>query len=361
MPNRAQIHIDRALTNVSVAYMQNAENFIADKVFPIIPVQKQSDIFFKYVKDDFFRDEAQVRADGAESAGGDYDVEQSEPYYCRVYAFHKDVTEQERVNSDEPLNVDQDATEFVSQKLLLKREVVFMTKYFRPGVWNTEITGVDSGAVENQVLKWDNPLSDPIGDITNANIRMAEETSYRPNTLVLSPWAFYALKNHPDILERIKYTQKGIVTTDLLATLFEVERVLIAWGVQNTKAKGADGRLAFIMGKHALLCYTPKSAGLKTPAAGYTFAWKGYLGAAAYGNRIVRIPMPWLGLETERIEAEMAFDMQQICADMGVFFADIVNDDISGKGSRSTQQVAITNFETPAQTQKQVPAPTLNK
>lgn len=357
MPNRAQIHIDRALTNVSVAYMQNADNFIADKVFPIIPVQKQSDLYFKYVKDDFFRDEAALRADGSESAGGDYDVEHSEPYYCRVYAFHKDVTEQERVNSDEPLNVDQDATEFVSQKLLLKREVLFMTNFFKSGVWNTEITGVDATPAENQVLKWTNPLSDPIGDITNANVRMAEETSYRPNTLVLSPWAFYALKNHPDILERIKYTQKGIVTTDLLATLFEVERVFIAWGVQNTKAKGADGELSFIMGKHALLCYTPKSAGLKTPAAGYTFAWKGYMGAAAYGNRIVRIPMPWLGLETERIEAEMAFDMKQICADMGVFFNNIVDDKISSNGRSSVAPTQAVGVAKPAV----APAATLNK
>lgn len=340
MPNRSQIHIDRALTNISVAYMQDAENFIADKVFPIIPVQKQSDLFFKYKKDDFFRDEAQVRADGTESAGGDYDIEQSAPYYCRVYAFHKDVTEQERVNADEPLNVDRDATEFISQKLLLKREVEFMTKYFQSGVWGTEIQGVASDATAGQALQWNNPASDPIADITNAGIRMAEETSYRPNTLVLSPWAFYALKNHPAILERIKYTQKGIVTTDLLATLFEVERVFIAWGVQNTKAKGADGQLQFIMGKHALLCYTPKTAGLKTPAAGYTFAWKGYMGAAAYGNRIVRIPMPWLGMETERIEAEMAFDMQQICADMGVFFSDIVTDNISAPAALDVRQAA---------------------
>ena len=94
MPTRQQVHIDRALTNISVAYMQDASNFIADKVFPIIPVQKQSDLYFIYRREDFLRDEAQERAVGTESAGGNYNIDKSEPYFCRVYAFHKDVNEQ---------------------------------------------------------------------------------------------------------------------------------------------------------------------------------------------------------------------------------------------------------------------------
>lgn len=78
MPKAQNIHIDRALTNLSVAYMQSADVFIAGKVFPIVPVQKQSDLFFIYEKEDFFRDEATERAAGTESAGGDYEIKQSD-------------------------------------------------------------------------------------------------------------------------------------------------------------------------------------------------------------------------------------------------------------------------------------------
>ena len=80
----------------------------------------------------------------------------------------------------------------------------------------------------------------------------------------------------------------------------------------------------FIMGKHALLCYSNPRAALKKPSAGYIFAWTGIQGAGAYGNRIVRLPMDMLGLGTERIEGEIAFDAKQICKDLGVFFKDIV-------------------------------------
>jgi hypothetical protein len=324
LPTRQQIHIDRALTNISVAYMQDAKNFIADKVFPAIPVKKQSDTYFTYKKEDFFRDEAAERAKGTESAGGDYDIETAEPYFAKKYAFHQDVTEEDRVNADDPLKPNQDATDFVSQKLLIRRENIWASKFFQAGVWAKEITGASTTPGAGETLQFDNEASNPIKLITDENTAMAERTGHKSNTLVLSPYVYNALKNHPDIIDRIKYTQKGIVTTELLASLFEVENVYVPWAIQNTAIKGANGNMQFIMGKHALLMYVEKNPGLKKASAGYTFAWTGLKGAGALGNRVMRIPMPWLGEDTERVEAEMAFDMKVIGADLGTFLRDIV-------------------------------------
>lgn len=323
MPTMQNAHIDRALTNTSVAYMQDASAFIADKVFPIVKVKRQSDVFYVYNKGDFMRDEAQVRGAASESAGGDYGVEAADPYYCRKHAFHKDITPEERANYDEPLDADTDATDFVTQKMLIRREMEWASKFFKAGVWGTEISGADAVGT-NEVVYWNSVTSNPIGDVTEASVKMASETGYKPNTLVLSPFVFNALKNHEDILDRIKYTQKGIVTADLLATLFEVENVYVAWAVVNSAAKNATDNIGFIMGKHALLCYSASAPGLKKPSAGYIFAWSGLEGSGAYGNRIVRLPMDMLGLGTERIEGEIAFDAKQICKDLGVFFKDIV-------------------------------------
>lgn len=323
MPTKSQVHIDKALTNISVAYMQESTNFIADRVFPRIPVKKQSDVYFKYNKGDFFRDEAKVRGRASESAGGDYNIETADPYYCRVHAFHSDVTEQDRANFDDPLDADRDATDFVTQKMLIRREVEWASKYFAPGVWTTEFTG---GATQDgtTVLKWTNPLSDPISTITNAAVKMAENTGYKPNKLVLSPYAYNALINHELILDRIKYTQKGIVTTDLLATLFQVDEVLVAWAIVNDAAQEEDESMRFIMGKHALLCYANPRPGIKRPSAGYIFTWTGALGASAYGSRIYKLPMDMLGLGTERVEGEVAFDAKIVAQDLGIFFKDIV-------------------------------------
>ena len=202
--------------------------------------------------------------------------------------------------------------------------MAFTDAFFKTGVWGTEVAGADT-AGEGNALYWNLPTSTPIQDVTNAAVNMAGTTGYKPNVLLLSPSAFNALKNHDDILDRIRYTQKGIVTADLLATLFEVDKVLVGWGVVNSAAKGTAADVDFIMGKHALLCYANPRPALKKPSAGYIFAWTGLEGAGAYGNRIVRLPMDMLGLGTERIEGEMAFDCQQVCKDLGVFFKDIVS------------------------------------
>ncbi len=325
-PNYGQVHIDRALTNISVAYMQSASAFIADRVFPIVPVQKQSDRYFTYSREDWYRDTAKLRAPATESAGGGYDIDNTPTYFCQKFAYHKDVTEEDRVNSDAPLNADQDASDFVSFKGLLRREVAWAGTYFKTGVWTKEWAGVaaNPNAGNKEFLQWNDANSTPIEDIDNRQTEITELTGYKPNKLVLGAWVYKALKNHPDVLERIKYTQRGIVSKDILAALFDVEEVLVAEAVQNTAEKGVAEANSFIFGKHALLVYAAPRPALKTPSAGYIFAWTGLMGAGAFGNRIVRFDMPMLGIGTERIELEMAFDVKVVAADMGCFFKDAV-------------------------------------
>lgn len=323
MPTRSQAHIDAALTNMSVAYIQEA-NFIADKVFPLVPVKKQSDRYFVYNKDDWFRDEAKERARATESAGGDYDIDNTPSYFCTKYAYHKDVTEEDRINYDTPLDADQDAVDFVTQKMLLKREATWAAKFFRPGVWQHEVQGVDTTPTGEQTLQWNDDKSDPMKVVRDKKVLVQSTTGFKPNVMVLSPYVYAALAEHPAVLDRIRFTQKGVVTVDLIASLFELEEVLVADAVINSAAKGAKATTNFVMGKHALMVYRPKRAALKTPSAGYTFTWTGLLGAGAYGNRIIRLPMDHLGLGTERIEGEMAYDQKVVAKDLGVLFKDIV-------------------------------------
>ncbi len=335
MPNRSDIHIDKALTNMSVKYLQDTANFIADKVFPVVPVAKQSDRYFMYKKEDWFRDDAKLRAMGAESAGGDYDIDNTPTYFCNKYAFHKDVFEEDRVNADSPLTPDQDAMEFVVDKILLNRENNWAKTYFQSGVWEQDLTGSDT-AGSGKIIYWDDyDHSDPISDIANMSTAMAEITGKRPNTLTLGRRVYDALRQHPDILDRIKFTQRGVVTAELLASLFDVDRILVANSIQNVAKKGQEANMEFTMGNNALLTYAPPAAGLKKASAGYIFSWTGLMGANALGGRINRFSMPQLGIGTERIECEVAYDMKVVAADMGAF----VGGAIDPNGSIATAKV----------------------
>lgn len=325
MPELANLgHIDRALTNMSVAYTQGADAFIADKVFPIIPVQKRSDVYFKYSKADFFRNEVQERGRGAESAGGQWNIEEADPYFCRKYAYHYDITQEEKTNYDQPINVDRDTTEWLSHKMLLNREINFADKFFKTGVWGKDITG--NGTT---VKYFDDPQSDPVKMVNDEMLAMAENTGKKPNFCIMAPDVFYALKNHDAIMDRIKYTQRGVITAELIASLFEVDKIYIPWGIANSgpqkpTANEAGIDMNFLYKGNMLLGYKANRPSLKEPTAGYIFAWTGLEGASAYGSRMVRIKMDQLGLGTERLEMESAYDQKLICADMGTFFKGLI-------------------------------------
>ncbi len=321
-PTPSDVHVNAPLTSISVAYIQQATNFIADKVFPNAPVGKQSDRYFQYDRADWFRVEAQERAPGTESAGGGWRIDNTPTYFARIYAVHKDIDDPTRANADAPIDMDRDATEWVTQQLLLLREKRFINAYFKTGVWATDLTGVAASPTGNQFLQWDQAGSDPISDVEDQAIDMAEKTGYKPNVLVIGPRVLAALKNHAAILDRIKYTQRGMVTPDLLAGLFEVEKVLVPFATENTAAEGATASYSLMYGKNAFLAYANPAPSLLKPSAGYIFPWTGLLGAGAYGNRIKRFRMEHLA--SDRVEGEMAFDCKLVAADLGVFFSGAV-------------------------------------
>ena len=321
-PSINSVHVDAILTNISVAYLQKQDNFIADKVFPIVPVDKKSDKFFVYTKNDWFRDEAQRRADATESAGSGYNLSTG-TYSAEVYAFHKDVGDQTVANADAPLNPLREATEFVTQRLLLRRELQFVSDFFTTGVWADDVTGVAGSPSSGETKQWsDYTSSDPIDDIEEAKSEVLSNTGMEPNTLVLGYEVFRQLKNHPDLVDRIKYTSSQTITEDMLARMFDLDRVLVAKAVKATNREGAAEAYSYAYGKAALLAHVAPNPGLMTPSAGYHFSWTGVSGGI--GSTIGVSSFRMESLKAERVEAEMSFDNKVIGADLGYFWNTIV-------------------------------------
>lgn len=321
-PTISDVHIDAILTNISVAYMQRAENMIADKVFPVVPVDKKSNKYFTYDKNDWFRDEAQRRAPGTESSGGGYNLS-TDTYSADVFAFHKDVDDQTLANADTPLNPLREAAEFVTSRLLLRREIQFISDFMTTGVWATDATGVAASPTGDEFVQWsDYTNSDPIEDIEEAKEDILSTTGYEANTLVLGYQAYRQLKNHPDIVDRYKYTTSSVITEEMLARLFGVNRILVAKSVRATNDEGLAPAMGFNFGKSACLLHVAPNPGLMTPSAGYIFAWTGVSGGlnATIGTSQFRME----SLKAARIEAEVAFDNKVVADDLGYFFASCV-------------------------------------
>lgn len=321
-PHINSVHVDAILTNISIGYLQNQDNFIADKVFPVIPVDKKSDKYFVYNKNDWFRDEAQRRADATESAGGGFNLS-TDTYSADVFAFHKDVGDQLLANADAPLNPLREAAEFVTRRLMLRRELQFVSDFFKTGVWATDVTGVSGTPGSGETKQWsDYTASDPIDDIEEAKSDILGATGMEANTLVLGYETFRTLKNHPDLVDRIKYTSSQTITTDMLAAMFDIPRVLVAKAVQATNKEGVAQAYDFAFGKKAALYHVAPNPGLLTPSAGYTFSWTGVSGGL--GQVIGTSQFRMESLKADRVEAEMAFDNKVTGADLGYFWETIV-------------------------------------
>ena len=331
-PSRSDVHVNRPLTNISIAYMQSRPNFVAGRVFPNIPVSAQSDAYFTYDRGEFNRDGMEERAPATESAGGTYQVD-TDTYYARVYAYHKDVPDQVRANQDNPINLDREATEFITQQGLIHREVTWADAYFKSGIWSFNVDGAasrsanldPSGTTAIDVVHWNDANSSPIEDVRLLKRLVLESTGFMPNTLTLGRPVFDTLLDHGDIVGRLDRGQTAgpaMATRDSLAALFEVDTVLVMDSIRNTAREGHDASHSFIGGKHALLSYRPMTPGLLTPSAGYTFGWTGYAGASDEGVRVSRFRMDHL--KSDRIEGEMAYDQKLIAPDLGAFFNGIV-------------------------------------
>jgi len=326
-PTYRDVYVNRPLTNLSIAYQQADRNYIADSIFPQVPVNRQGDLYYKYVMDDWFRSMAGVRAPATESPGAGWDIT-TDQYYANVYAVHKDVDDQTRANADTVFDLDRDATLFVTSNLLLKRDILFYSSFMGTGIWTggtggaTDQAGVASAPAANQFLQFNQSGSDPVNLIATQALSIQRQTGLSPNTLVMGPSVLQALRNHAAILDRIKYTQRGIVTTDLLAALFDVDTILVTQGVQNTAQKGQPISMNWLADKTMLLAYAAPNPGLMQPSAGYIFTWTGLLGAGAYGTRMKRFRIE--RIESDRIEGEMAFAMKVVAPQLGVFFNSVV-------------------------------------
>lgn len=325
-PTVSDVHVNTPLTNISIAYIQSAGNFIADKVFPNIPVTKQSDRYYTYDRGMFNRDEMKDRAPGTESAGVSYDVDATPTYYAPVKAIHHDVPDERRANADSVLQVDREATLLVTTKSMIKREKTWVAKYFASGLWTTDIDGVSGAPGAGEVKQWNDAASTPIEDVRVGKTTVLQSTGFEPNKLTLNQQVWDALVDHPDIVDRVKYGQTpggpARVTLAAVAALLEIDEILVMKAIENTAKEGATNVHAFIGGKKALLCYATPTPGLMIPTAGYTFSWTGFLGATATGHRIKKFRMTHLN--SDRVELDMSYDQKLVSADLGYFFDTIV-------------------------------------
>ncbi len=266
-PTYQQYHTDLPLTNLSIAYTPG--EYIADRVFPNVPVQKISGKYYLYDKSSWLRNEIAQRAPGTKAArAAGYSVSTS-PYVCEEFALATGVPDEDVDNSDAPLRPKEDKTRWLTEQMYLQVETDVKDIAFGNSVW--------SGSSTPGTL-WSVQTSTPLQDVETAacNIRL---TIGRGGLSAVAGYEVWSrLKHHSDILERVKYGATpgapAAIQLSAVAALMDLDALVIGMAISNTGIDGGSDTIGPVWGKHFLVYFRAASPSLYTPSAGYVFTYR---------------------------------------------------------------------------------------
>lgn len=315
-PTAAAVHVDGLLTDHSIGYKNS--DYISDRVFPIISVRKQSDIIPQFEKSHWFRNKAALRAPGTKSVRSGFKVDNTLKYFSDRFSFGFELPDEVRDNADEPYNLDRSATDFVTDKLMMVRDVNFGADFMKTSVWKTDKTGT------TDFTKWSTYGTSTLrSDIEDFKGLIEDLIAKEPNILLMGSIVWRRVKLHPDLLDAIKYTQTASVTLELAARLFELDEILVARAITTTTAEGtAEASVTYtrVIDDDALLMWRNASPGLFMPMAGGTYVWNRVTGAIQYIKRMRNEEA-----EMDIIESNSYFDQKLTASDAVLFIEDAVD------------------------------------
>lgn len=303
--------VDPVLTNLLVAYMQADTRFVASRVFPGVPVDKDSGTYYIFSKKYWFLDEMEQRAAGDPFARTGFGVSSS-TYATLQYALAIPIADETRANSQVPMDLEEAALRHLAQKSLLRKERQFSTDFMATSVWaNDDTTATD----------WDDfAAGDPVSNALTAARTISDNSGVGPNKLVVGSIVHDALVNHPDILDRIKYTTQAVIgnVEAALAAVMGVEEYLVSRASYNSANEGQDFTAAAIIDDDALFVYTAGAPSIFSPSGGYTFYWPpgggmGSVNSVREDNR-----------DSDLIKHKEQWDQKAVATDVGYFFSGIV-------------------------------------
>ncbi|HEV8655639.1 MAG TPA: hypothetical protein VGR85_09030 [Candidatus Limnocylindria bacterium] len=266
MPSPQDLHIDALMTNFSIAYRNLAA--VGDRLFPFVPVTKQSNKFdiLDPTKDSFrvrdVRRAPRSRSNTVEWSNG------TDTYFCESYAVNTGVDDDERANADDPISPDTRATQTALDTMIVAREDRIATKATTAASYSAANKQTLAGATQ-----WSDATSDPRGvfDTAKSAIRIAVQRIANRSIMPFAVFQKVALVTK--VLDAIKYTNLGVATVGLLQTYLGIDEIAIAQTIKNTANEGQTAVMADIWGKFCVIAYVEDGAGLGGMSFGKTFRW----------------------------------------------------------------------------------------
>ncbi|MEK7112897.1 MAG: hypothetical protein AAB875_06325 [Patescibacteria group bacterium] len=260
MPTVSSVHVNAALTTLAIGY-KNLE-LVGERVFPIVPVNKESDTYYVFNKEELVVEDSE-RAAGAEAREITWDVTTA-TYTAKEYALSHLVPDRVMNNADVAVRPQISSTQKLLRKILLGKE-----KRIANLVQNT--ANVGSSATPS--IKWDGTSPTIEKDIDTAKDTVRIAAGVEPTSMVLPYKVKNAFKRDTTIRDLIRYQVPGDILLrngELPPVVFNLE-VIIAGAIRNTANEGATESLADIWTDNVLVFYKEPTPSLDALSLGYIF------------------------------------------------------------------------------------------
>ena len=268
-PSAARV-IDPILSSVARGYQNNA--LVGSALFPTVPVVQRAGKIIIFGKEQFQSFDT-ARAPGARISR--LKVAYSSSSYGIVdYSLGATVPIElmEEAQAVPGINLATNSVNTVMNIMRLQLEVAQAALATTAGNYASSNKRTLSSTAQWSDLT--SGVSDPINDVEVAKEAIRAATGKRPNVVVMGPAVIAKLRQHPKIIDRIKYTGRDVPTLDLLAGLFGVDQVIVGDAIKATDA----GVFSDVWGKFVVVAYTDRSgiADMGRPSYGYTYQLSGY-------------------------------------------------------------------------------------
>jgi hypothetical protein len=259
---------DIALTNVSQAYRNDPEQFIADRIAPIVPVKKKNFNIYFYGKENLKKPVDDTRTRFGETKQAQFSIT-SKPFGpLRGHELKDGIDFDQDEMTEEPLDLEIDITNFLSEQMAITKEIAVATLL-------GDATQLTLNTTLSGTSQWsDYANSTPFEDLKTATQVQRLNGLRAANTMVMSFYTFSILQQHPDLIERVKYSNVASLTLEMMKTLFGqfgISNILVSSAVYDSAAEGLTGTPTFIWGKNVLLAYVTPQPGLRTVNGAYLF------------------------------------------------------------------------------------------
>jgi hypothetical protein len=265
-------YMDPALTNVSVGYKNRT--FYSEMLAPPLPVEKPTGRIWLFGKEKFrlYETIRERKAEAREIAP--WSLNQI-PYMCQNHGLKDVLTDQDAATADPGVDWDINTTENLTQAIALRQEMDLMNAIINGTGPSAPATAVPSTTLSGTGQWSDYTNSDPIAAIEAQRAAIVKATGAKPNTLSVGYPVHLALRQHPRIIDRFKYTvlQNGYPSDQQLASVFEVDNYWVLDALYDTRAEGLAPSPDFIWGKNAVLAVVPASPQKREVALAYTPWW----------------------------------------------------------------------------------------